>query len=52
MFTKKLLSKETSLSLIGLGYVGMPIAVAFDKKIKVVGFDINQEKNCSIQERN
>lgn len=38
-----LLGKE-SISLIGLGYVGMPIAVAFSKKTKVIGFDLNKEK--------
>ena len=32
------------LSLVGLGYVGMPIAVAFARKIKVTGFDLNSEK--------
>ncbi len=37
----KLLKKETKLSLIGLGYVGLPIALEFAKKIRVVGFDIN-----------
>ena len=41
----KLKSKEESLSLIGLGYVGMPIAVAFAKKgIDVIGFDLNKAK--------
>ncbi len=35
---------DAKLSLIGLGYVGMPIAVAFAKKVKVIGFDINEEK--------
>lgn len=47
MFTKlyeKLVSGEEKLSLVGLGYVGMPIAVAFAKKIKVVGFDTNSKK--------
>ncbi len=39
-----LLSGETKLSLVGLGYVGMPIAVAFAKKVKVVGFDLNEKK--------
>ena len=34
---EKLLSGEEKLSLVGLGYVGMPIAVAFAKKIKVIG---------------
>lgn len=38
----KLVSKETKLAVIGLGYVGLPIALEFAKKIKVVGFDINQ----------
>ena len=41
---KQLVDGETKLSLIGLGYVGMPIAVAFARKIKVVGFDLNAEK--------
>lgn len=41
---EKLLSGEEKLSLIGLGYVGMPIAVAFARKIKVVGFDLNEKK--------
>lgn len=35
---------KTKLSLIGLGYVGMPIAVSFAKKVNVVGFDLNREK--------
>lgn len=39
-----LISKKTKLSLVGLGYVGMPIAVAFAKKIDVVGFDLNEKK--------
>ena len=39
-----LLSGKTALSLTGLGYVGMPIAVAFAKKVKVIGFDFNAEK--------
>ena len=39
-----LLNKKESLSLVGLGYVGMPIAVAFAKKINVIGFDLNKEK--------
>ena len=41
---KKLMAKEVKLSLIGLGYVGMPIAVAFAKKMEVVGFDLNTKK--------
>lgn len=41
---EKLVSGEEKLSLVGLGYVGMPIAVAFARKIKVVGFDLNAKK--------
>ncbi len=40
----KLINKDEKISLIGLGYVGMPIAVAFAKKIKVIGFDLNKQK--------
>jgi UDP-N-acetyl-D-galactosamine dehydrogenase len=36
-----LLRKEAKLSLVGLGYVGLPIALAFARKISVIGFDIN-----------
>ena len=41
---EKIVSGEEKVSLLGLGYVGMPIAVAFAKKIKVVGFDLNEAK--------
>jgi UDP-N-acetyl-D-galactosamine dehydrogenase len=40
----KLINKEETLALVGLGYVGLPIALAFAKKIKVLGFDINAER--------
>jgi UDP-N-acetyl-D-galactosamine dehydrogenase len=40
----KLVNQETKLAVIGLGYVGLPIALAFARKIKVVGFDINEER--------
>ena len=40
----KLVKKETKLAVIGLGYVGLPIALEFAKKIKVVGFDINAKR--------
>ncbi len=39
-----LVSGKEKLSLVGLGYVGMPIAVAFAKKISVIGFDLNAKK--------
>ncbi len=42
---EKLVTRQECLSLIGLGYVGMPIAVAFAQKgIRVIGFDLNKEK--------
>lgn len=44
MIYDNLLSKESKLAVIGLGYVGLPIALEFAKKIKVVGFDINAER--------
>lgn len=40
----KLIHKEAKLAVIGLGYVGLPIALEFARKIKVVGFDINQDR--------
>ena len=40
----KLLQKEDKLAVVGLGYVGLSIALEFAKKIKVVGFDINPER--------
>ena len=40
----KLVHKETRLALVGLGYVGLPIALEFAKKISVIGFDINEER--------
>ena len=44
MIYQELLEKKTKLALVGLGYVGMPIAVSFSKKIDVIGFDLNSEK--------
>ena len=41
---EELSEKKVSLSLIGLGYVGMPIAVAFSKRVNVIGFDLNKTK--------
>ena len=44
MLYEKILKKEEKISLIGLGYVGMPIAVAFSKIATVIGFDISEKK--------
>ncbi len=41
---KDLIEKKTRLSLIGLGYVGLPIALGFARKIAVIGFDINTHR--------
>jgi UDP-N-acetyl-D-galactosamine dehydrogenase len=41
---EQLLTKKDSLAVIGLGYVGLPIALAFARKLKVVGFDINADR--------
>lgn len=40
----RLIQKETKIAVIGLGYVGLPIALEFARKVKVVGFDINPER--------
>ncbi|TAL62057.1 MAG: nucleotide sugar dehydrogenase, partial [Bacteroidetes bacterium] len=40
----KLINKKTKLSVIGLGYVGLPIALEFAKQIRVVGFDIKSDR--------
>lgn len=39
-----IIKKKEKISLIGLGYVGMPIAVSFAKKVDVIGFDLSEEK--------
>jgi len=46
----KLIQKETKLAVVGLGYVGLPIALEFARKIKVVGFDINPERVAMMQQ--
>ena len=44
MIYNELLNKEKKIAVIGLGYVGLPIALAFAKKVKVIGFDINPQR--------
>ncbi len=41
---KKIENKKEKISVIGLGYVGLPLAISFAKKVKVIGFDINKAK--------
>lgn len=40
----KIINKKEKIAVVGLGYVGMPIAVAFAKKVNVIGFDLNHKK--------
>lgn len=41
---EKIVNKEAKIAVVGLGYVGMPIAVAFAKKVNVIGYDLNAAK--------
>lgn len=41
---KDILNKKAPIAVIGLGYVGLPIALAFARKVKVIGFDINEKR--------
>ncbi|MGX7107151.1 nucleotide sugar dehydrogenase [Hutsoniella sourekii] len=41
---QRLLDRQTKLAVIGLGYVGMPIAIAFAKHVDTIGYDINSQK--------
>lgn len=41
---EKILKKEEKISIVGLGYVGMPLAVALAKKVNVIGYDLNKKK--------
>src|SRR6185503_12337030 len=40
----RIIKKQDKIAVIGLGYVGLPIALAFAKKVKVIGFDINEQR--------
>ena len=42
-------AKERKIAVVGLGYVGLPIAVAFGKRQRVIGFDINKAKIAELQ---
>lgn len=44
MIYEDLINKKKTLAVIGLGYVGLPIALEFAKQIKVIGFDINADR--------
>ena len=49
MIYEQLLQKDTKLAVIGLGYVGLPIALEFAKHISVIGFDINAQRVAMMQ---
>ena len=40
----KIINRDEKIAIVGLGYVGMPIAVAFAKKVDIIGFDLNKQK--------
>lgn len=42
---EEIVTRQKKIAVIGLGYVGLPIAVAFAKKVDVIGFDVNKDKN-------
>ena len=42
-------AKERKIAVVGLGYVGLPIAVAFGRRQRVIGFDINKAKIAELQ---
>ena len=44
-----ILNKKAPVAVIGLGYVGLPIALAFARKVKVIGFDINEKRVAMMQ---
>lgn len=50
MIYDKLIKKEAKLAVVGLGYVGLPLALEFAKKISVIGFDINDERLAKMRE--
>ena len=43
--------KNKKLAVIGLGYVGLPLAVEFGKKFEVIGFDVNKNRVDQIKKR-
>ena len=51
MISDELQNEKTKLAVIGLGYVGLPVALYFSKKISVIGFDINERRIRSLQNK-
>jgi len=50
LLAEKLKNKEEKLAIVGLGYVGLPLAVAFAKKVDTIGFDVSKEKIYEYQQ--
>jgi UDP-N-acetyl-D-glucosamine/UDP-N-acetyl-D-galactosamine dehydrogenase len=50
MIYEKLRKKEATMAVVGLGYVGLPIALEFARSIKVIGFDINPKRVAQMQQ--
>ncbi|MFM1932556.1 MAG: hypothetical protein RL226_1859 [Bacteroidota bacterium] len=50
MIYEKLRNKEAKMAVVGLGYVGLPIALEFARSIKVIGFDINPKRVALMQQ--
>ena len=48
---EEIISKKAKIAIIGLGYVGLPIALEFAKKASVIGFDINAERIKMMQKK-
>lgn len=48
---QELLDKQKSLAVVGLGYVGLPIALEFARKIKVIGFDISAKRVAMMKKK-
>ena len=44
--------KELTIGVVGMGYVGLPLAIAFSKKLNVIGFDINNERINQLKKKN
>jgi UDPglucose 6-dehydrogenase/UDP-N-acetyl-D-galactosamine dehydrogenase len=52
MHGKRNKMKDKSVCIVGLGYVGLPLADAFSKHLKVIGFDIDEEKTRNLGNNN
>lgn len=50
MIFSSLLDKRRKLAVIGLGYVGLPVALGFARKLSVIGFDINEDRITMMQQ--